>query len=190
LKIIDFNISKKVDTGKFSFAYDKHSKDNITMMTHIGNLEYSAPELLENYKEYTEQVDMWSSGMILYYFLTGTNPFKGENLQKTIDLIRECNLNLTGEIWDNLSKDVKNLVSQLLEVDPLKRLNANEALQHNWLKSEKLENEMLYIPGRELFVSKNCQTQRNTIKTFEFNQLRMDLPMISFNIEPIILKKQ
>ena len=73
LKIIDFNISKR----KELFIYDKESKNNVYFMTHAGSLEFSAPELL-NGARYTEQVDLWSAGMILYYMLTGVKPFKGK----------------------------------------------------------------------------------------------------------------
>ncbi len=48
------------------------------MFTHIGTLEFTAPETLQGYASYTEQVDMWSAGIILYYILSGNTPFKKE----------------------------------------------------------------------------------------------------------------
>ena len=71
LKIIDFNISKKM-----SILYDKDSKTNIIMMTHIASIEYSAPEILSGFKSYSEQVDLWSAGIILYYMIFGVLPYK------------------------------------------------------------------------------------------------------------------
>jgi serine/threonine protein kinase len=73
LKIIDFNICKRKN-----ISYDKYSKRNIKLMTHIGTLEYSAPEMLEGYIEYSEQIDMWSAGIILYFMFTADTPFKGD----------------------------------------------------------------------------------------------------------------
>ena len=46
-------------------------------MTHIGTLEYSAPEILQGYSEYSEQIDMWGAGIILYFMMSGENPFEG-----------------------------------------------------------------------------------------------------------------
>jgi serine/threonine protein kinase len=57
--------------------YDYNSKHNMTLRTHIGTLEFSAPEILQGYNEYSEQVDMWGAGLILYFMMSGENPFKG-----------------------------------------------------------------------------------------------------------------
>lgn len=73
LKLIDFNISKRKE-----IKYEKNSKDNMKMLTHFGTIEFSAPEMLEGYNEYSEQVDLWSAGVILYYMLSGKLPFTGE----------------------------------------------------------------------------------------------------------------
>jgi serine/threonine protein kinase len=48
------------------------------MMTHIGTIGYSAPELLKGYCQYSEQIDMWSAGGILLYMLTGHDPIYDE----------------------------------------------------------------------------------------------------------------
>ncbi len=73
IKIIDFNVSKKLQ-----IKYDPNSKQNIIMMTHIGTIGYSAPELLKGFCEYSEQIDMWSAGGILLYMLTGHHPIYEE----------------------------------------------------------------------------------------------------------------
>jgi calcium/calmodulin-dependent protein kinase I len=73
LKIIDFNISKRNN-----ILFDKNNKNNMKMYTHIGTLEYSAPEVLEGYTGYSEQIDMWSAGIILYYMLSQKSPFRTE----------------------------------------------------------------------------------------------------------------
>jgi len=72
IKVIDFNISKRKN-----IFYDYTSKNNINLMTHIGTLEYSAPETLKGYNEYSEQVDLWGAGIILYFMMSGETPFKG-----------------------------------------------------------------------------------------------------------------
>lgn len=36
--------------------------------------------------------------------------------------------------WLNISNYAKDLVSQMLEVDPEKRITVEEALQHPWIK--------------------------------------------------------
>lgn len=48
------------------------------MYTNIGTFEYLAPEVLEGYNGYSEQVDVWAAGIVLYYMLVGKTPFKGD----------------------------------------------------------------------------------------------------------------
>ena len=37
--------------------------------------------------------------------------------------------------WDDVSDDAKNLVKQMLEHDPAKRISAGDAIQHPWIKN-------------------------------------------------------
>lgn len=64
VKIIDFNVSKFSESKKSSF------KDKVSMWTQTGTVAFSAPEKF-NYEEYTEIVDMWSAGVVLYIMLSG-----------------------------------------------------------------------------------------------------------------------
>jgi serine/threonine protein kinase len=48
------------------------------MLSHLGTLEFSAPETIEGYGGYSEQIDLWSAGIILYFLYSGVSPFKGE----------------------------------------------------------------------------------------------------------------
>ena len=73
VKIIDLNISR----SKSSFMYEKDSKNNVIMYSITGTPQFSAPEILECYACYTEQVDIWSVGCVLYYLLRKKLPFAG-----------------------------------------------------------------------------------------------------------------
>lgn len=44
------------------------------MVTYTGDYAFKAPEMYLNY-EYTEMVDLWSAGVILYIMLSGVPPF-------------------------------------------------------------------------------------------------------------------
>jgi len=74
IKIIDFNVSRSKDT---IFNYDVESKKNVIMYSIAGTPFYSAPELLDCLSCYTEQVDIWSAGCLLFYISQGTLPYKG-----------------------------------------------------------------------------------------------------------------
>lgn len=59
--------------------------NNVKMYTNTGTIQYLAPEIL-NDEEYTESVDIWSAGIVLYMMLCGEYPFNAEYQQ---DLILE-----------------------------------------------------------------------------------------------------
>jgi serine/threonine protein kinase len=71
VKITDFNISK------FSSVRATKITHNIKMWTNTGTVNYLAPEIL-NDEPYTEAVDMWSVGIVLYIMLCGSHPFMHE----------------------------------------------------------------------------------------------------------------
>lgn len=72
LKIVDFNISK-LCKNKFETSVKNYMK----LFSHIGTMEFMAPEAIQGYSGYSEQIDMWSAGLILYFLFTGTTPFNG-----------------------------------------------------------------------------------------------------------------
>lgn len=75
LKITDFNIAK------FSKEYNNFndlSHENFNMSTYTGTIAFNAPEIFENNGYYTEAVDSWSAGCVLFTMLVGKQPFNKE----------------------------------------------------------------------------------------------------------------
>ena len=54
-------------------------------------------------------------------------------MPKLIKSVTEGKYNLETEPWTGISSEAKDLLVKLLEVDPEKRLSAEEALKHPWL---------------------------------------------------------
>ena len=80
LKVTDFNVSKFSEDYKGFF--DIQEGDQIEMWTYTGTVAFSAPEIFigygykfDNFKQYSEKVDLWSAGCILFTMLCGTIPF-------------------------------------------------------------------------------------------------------------------
>ena len=70
IKLSDFGHSKLINDG-----YS-------TALTRVGTPQYWAPEVsdldpLQAKKGYTQQVDLWSLGVVLYVMLIGAYPFDG-----------------------------------------------------------------------------------------------------------------
>ena len=117
IKVIDFGTCEMLQRNKM-------------LKEQIGTSFYIAPEVLTN--SYNEKCDLWSCGVILYILLCGSPPFYGTCEEEIFNKIISCDYSFTQSVWKNISQDAKNLIKELLELDPHKRLNANEALAHSW----------------------------------------------------------
>eukprot|EP00298_Acanthocystis_sp_HF-20_P012315 c19829_g4_i2.p1 GENE.c19829_g4_i2~~c19829_g4_i2.p1 ORF type:complete len:356 (-),score=102.97 c19829_g4_i2:18-1034(-) len=113
----------------FGFATPYSPKQKLTAT--CGTPEYVAPEIL-NEQPYGPAVDMWSAGVIIYILLCGFPPFYGDNDDELFERICSCNFKFLSPYWDRVSDEAKSLIRALLEVDPKKRLTADQALQHAW----------------------------------------------------------
>mmetsp|Transcript_37685 Transcript_37685/g.27773 ORF Transcript_37685/g.27773 Transcript_37685/m.27773 type:complete len:86 (+) Transcript_37685:588-845(+) len=82
------------------------------MHTTVGTYWYMAPEVLM--KQYTEKCDIWSAGVILYIMLCGYPPFYGEDIQKLKQKILKGKLKFNDEVWDQISREAKDLISKML----------------------------------------------------------------------------
>ena len=122
IKIIDFGTAKIFEKGQPENRY-------------VGSSYYIAPEVIQ--RKYTEKCDLWSCGVILYILLTGRAPFEGDDDDEIIQSVRKGKYDTCSAPFPLLSYEAKNLIKGLLEMDPKKRLSADEALNHNWFKSAK-----------------------------------------------------
>lgn len=126
LKITDFGLAKKLDSEKGE------------MKTFCGTPQYFAPEVLQRQNTvcgqgtYSLAADMWSIGVILFVLLAGEYPFKEQSLNQQIS---KADYSFNGKVWLKISKEAKQLIQDLLIVDPLKRLTAASALKSIWIQN-------------------------------------------------------
>lgn len=136
LKVCDFGLSAQIPREHMKDWGDKDKvKGYRGLSDKWGTPQYFAPEMLQ--KAYGPQVDMWALGVVLFQLLVGRLPF---NAQSNSELFRQIershdHLRRLFEMaeWRHVSPHAKDLVVKLLEPDPHKRLNADEALEHEWI---------------------------------------------------------
>ena len=93
-----------------------------------------APQVLQGV--YSSQADLWSVGVMTYMLLSSHRPFYNKKRRVMIDNIMRADYNLKSVYWNPISDEAKDMVNNLLIVDPSKRMNASDALEHKWLSKE------------------------------------------------------
>lgn len=108
------------------------------MQTAVGSITYTAPEVLKRSVAYDTSCDLWSLGVLIYVVLCGKPPFWGSQ-QNICNRILHASYPMSGSPWDQISDDAKDLIRNLLVVDPSDRLTINGVYQHPWLINEKTQ---------------------------------------------------
>ncbi|GAA54702.1 maternal embryonic leucine zipper kinase [Clonorchis sinensis] len=116
IRIIDFGLCAK-------------NTLNTMLNTFCGSFAYAAPEVLANRDYCGNAADLWSLGVILYALLCGCLPFDPTKPEELSQKIGKGVYTTPG----NLSKSSRNLLSQLMCVNPKKRIKMEELCRHPWI---------------------------------------------------------
>ncbi|XP_031845198.1 calcium/calmodulin-dependent protein kinase II isoform X5 [Nomia melanderi] len=97
-----------------------------------GTPGYLSPEVLKK-EPYGKPVDIWACGVILYILLVGYPPFWDEDQHRLYAQIKAGSYDYPSPEWDTVTVEAKNLINQMLTVNPSQRITASEALKHPWI---------------------------------------------------------
>uniref|UniRef100_A0A8C8G8M3 5'-AMP-activated protein kinase catalytic subunit alpha-1 n=1 Tax=Oncorhynchus tshawytscha TaxID=74940 RepID=A0A8C8G8M3_ONCTS len=118
-KIADFGLSNMMSDGEF-------------LRTSCGSPNYAAPEVISGRLYAGPEVDIWSSGVILYALLCGTLPFDDDHVPTLFKKICD-GIFFTPQY---LNPSVAALLKHMLQVDPMKRATIKEIREDEWFKDE------------------------------------------------------
>ncbi|XP_035847690.1 5'-AMP-activated protein kinase catalytic subunit alpha-1 isoform X1 [Sander lucioperca] len=116
-KIADFGLSNMMSDGEF-------------LRTSCGSPNYAAPEVISGRLYAGPEVDIWSSGVILYALLCGTLPFDDDHVPTLFKKICD-GIFFTPQYLD---PSVISLLKHMLQVDPMKRATIKEIREDEWFK--------------------------------------------------------
>jgi len=136
VKITDFGLAKFLG----------HDELTGMMKTACGTPGYVAPEILKG-MEYTESIDIWSLGVILYILLCGYPPFADEVSSVLYSKIRQGDYSFGSPYWDDISAEAKDLVSKMLTVKPENRISTTKILMDPWFT--KMEGSKIRMFKRQ-----------------------------------------
>ena len=128
----DLNSIKLID-----FGLSQQNLFNPLLKGYCGTLIYMSPEQIEK-KSYSQTIDNWSIGIILYMLLNNNkHPFYNKNDKREIYFEKIKNGNIKFE--KNISYMAKNLICKLLEVNPSWRYSSEKAIRHPFITREKYD---------------------------------------------------
>jgi len=123
--------SDQIKLGGFTLAQVSKGDNEIGISG--GDPAFQAPEIIQQ-QGYGRAVDLWSVGIIAYILLSGSRPFKDNNTMRLYSKIRQGSYEMAPNDWKNVSGEAQEFVKHLISVEPAKRLTAEKALNHPWMK--------------------------------------------------------
>ncbi|XP_037128474.1 calcium/calmodulin-dependent protein kinase type II subunit gamma isoform X12 [Syngnathus acus] len=108
-----------------------------------GTPGYLSPEVLRK-DPYSKPVDIWACGVILYILLVGYPPFWDEDQHKLYQQIKAGAYDFPSPEWDTVTPEAKNLINQMLTINPAKRITADQALKHPWVCQRSTVASMMH----------------------------------------------
>ena len=116
VKLADFGLSAEFDHG--------------VQNENCGTLWYMAPEQAGK-MFYSKSVDLWSCGILMFILLNNRHPFGSSKDSKSVYLKKLKNPKL--KIPESMAPTARSLFLKLVEMVPIQRYTAAQALNHPWI---------------------------------------------------------
>ena len=155
-----------IKISDFGLAKEATNQNPNLKQTYCGSPMYMAPEMM-CYRNYDKTSDLWSIGIILYEMITGKPPFHVKNFNQLKKVISE-DIILPDKYKNLISSPLGNMLDNLLEKDPKKRMSWDEFFKHEWFLLDldlERENKLLEfsITGSMPILSEISSIYKNSI---------------------------
>ena len=117
VKITDFGIAK-------SYGTSQNTGDNI-----LGTMDFMSPEQAKG-EPVTFRSDLYSLGAVMYTLLCGRPPFSANSIEESLRNLTRVPAPRIGSVVSGVPDELDELIAQLMEKNPKKRIATAMALNH------------------------------------------------------------
>ncbi|XP_018614477.1 serine/threonine-protein kinase NIM1 [Scleropages formosus] len=122
-----YTCSTCVKVGDFGFS--TISQRDETLNTFCGSPPYAAPELFRDEHYVGVHVDVWALGVLLFFMVTGTMPFRADTVAK----LKRCILDGTYTFPPWVPEPCHRLIRAILQPQPSDRCSIEQMMACEWL---------------------------------------------------------
>lgn len=121
---------REVALTNFSLAANNNSR---SLVKKVGNPMFMAPEVIRG-QMFGKPADVWALGVVLYILVNGSFPFYSVDFDKLNELITSGKFT---PFRPHVSPEARNLITNILCVDPLRRFSLQQIKDHEWMRSQR-----------------------------------------------------
>lgn len=174
IKLADFGSSIKMVDGKARSSFV------------VGTPDYVSPDILESgnlENDYSEDIDFWTLGVIIYEMLFGATPFYSLTLVETYRKITDVSYTFPFKI----SEDIKDLITKLM-CKKDKRIGIKEIKGHVFFKDVDWNNVKGMVPPFIPEINNELDTSNFIDTYFEADNKKLEkinyIDFVGFTFDP------
>lgn len=122
LKLENILINKELKIMLIDFGFGCYNPDDKKSSFFCGTPSYMPPEIISKREYNAFSADIWSLGILMYVLAAGRFPFRASNEKELYQKIKIGDFGFP----DGISKEVKLLVTKSLNLNPSRRLSADD----------------------------------------------------------------